>query len=98
MSHLVLVTEDAAVDPELGGSDAEQDSSEQRPLLRHEDTGCSTSSSQWEGARVSTKYSLVPDASLPAQVRRDDAASRLDSHTEGIYMRAVLLFHYDTAE
>lgn len=69
MSHLVLVTEDAAVDPELGGSDAEQDSSEQRPLLRHEDTGCSTSSSQWEGARVSTKYSLVPDASLPAQAK-----------------------------
>ncbi|TNN59722.1 Transmembrane protein C9orf91 [Liparis tanakae] len=69
MSHLVLVTEDAAVDPEPGGSDVEQDSSEQRPLLRHEDTGCSTSSSQWEGAKVSTNYSLIPDASLPAQAK-----------------------------
>ncbi|XP_068432130.1 transmembrane protein 268 [Clinocottus analis] len=69
MSHLVLVTEDAAVDPELAGSDVEQDSSEQRPLLRCEDTGCSTSSSQCGGAKVTTNYSLVPDASLPAQAQ-----------------------------
>ncbi|XP_034401753.1 transmembrane protein 268 [Cyclopterus lumpus] len=69
MSHLVLVTEDPAVDPELGGSDVEQDSSEQRPLLRHEDTGCSTSSSQCGGAKVTTNYSLFPDASLPAQAK-----------------------------
>ncbi|XP_054461973.1 transmembrane protein 268 isoform X2 [Anoplopoma fimbria] len=69
LSHLVLVTEDAAVDPEVGGSDEEQDSSEQRPLLGHEDTGCSSSSSQSEGAKVTTNYSLIPDASLPAQAK-----------------------------
>ncbi|XP_037651115.1 transmembrane protein 268 isoform X1 [Sebastes umbrosus] len=70
MSHLVLVNEDTAVDPEVEGSDLEQqDSDEQRPLLRHEDTDGSTSSSQREGAKVTTNYSLVPDASLPAQAK-----------------------------
>lgn len=74
MSHLVLVNEDTAVDPEVEGSDLEQqDSDEQRPLLRHEDTDGSTSSSQREGAKVTTNYSLVPDATLPAQVKRHDA-------------------------
>uniref|UniRef100_A0AAQ4Q4L6 Transmembrane protein 268 n=1 Tax=Gasterosteus aculeatus aculeatus TaxID=481459 RepID=A0AAQ4Q4L6_GASAC len=70
LSHLVLVAEDAAVDPEVGGSDEEQDSSEQRPLLTREDTECSTSANRPEGAKVTTNYSLVPDASLPAQVAR----------------------------
>ncbi|XP_040910102.1 transmembrane protein 268 isoform X2 [Toxotes jaculatrix] len=69
MSHLVLVAEVAAVDPEAGGSDGEQDSDEQRPLLRREDTGCSTSSSQREDAKVITNYSLIPDPSLPAQAK-----------------------------
>ncbi|XP_049891014.1 transmembrane protein 268 [Epinephelus moara] len=69
MSHLVLVAEDTAVDPEVGESDVEQDSDEQRPLLRHEDTGCSTSSSQQKGAKVTTNYTLIPDASLPAQAK-----------------------------
>ncbi|KAL6099552.1 tmem268 [Pungitius sinensis] len=69
LSHLVLVTEDAAVDPEVGGSDEEQDSCEQRPLLRHEDTECSTSSNRPEGANATNNYSLVPDASLPAQAK-----------------------------
>ncbi|XP_032391616.1 transmembrane protein 268 [Etheostoma spectabile] len=68
MSHLVLVTVDTAVVPEVEGSDVEQqDSNEQRPLLRHEDTGCGTSSSRQEGIKVTTNYSLIPDASLPAQ-------------------------------
>lgn len=81
MSHLVLVTEDTAVDPEVRGSDVEQeDVDEQRPLLRHEDTGCSTSSSQRGGAKITTNYSLIPDASLPAQVKRHDAARQLCSH------------------
>ena len=71
MSHLVLVTEVTAVDPEAGGSDAEQDSDEQRPLLRREDTDCGASTSQWEDAKVTTSYSLIPDLSLPAQVRED---------------------------
>ncbi|XP_076610293.1 transmembrane protein 268 isoform X4 [Chaetodon auriga] len=67
MSHLVLVAEVTAVDPEVGESDAEQGSDEQRPLLRNEEESCSTSSSQREGAKVTNNYCLVPDASLPAQ-------------------------------
>lgn len=67
MGHLVLVTEDTAVEPEVGGSDVEQGSDEQRPLLSHEDTGCSTSSSQQGSTKITTNYSLVPDASLSAQ-------------------------------
>lgn len=75
LSHLVLVSEVTAVDPEE--SDVEQGSDEQRPLLRNEETGCSTSTSQQEGAKVTTSYSLIPDASLPAQVQRLDAARLL---------------------
>ncbi|XP_042363064.1 transmembrane protein 268 [Plectropomus leopardus] len=66
MSHLVLVVEDTAADLEVGESDVEQD--EERPLLRNENTG-STASSQREGAKITTNYSLVPDASLPAQAK-----------------------------
>ncbi|XP_045915351.1 transmembrane protein 268 [Micropterus dolomieu] len=69
MSHLTLVTEVSAVDPEVGESDMEESSDEQRPLLRDNETGCSTSSSQREDAKVTTNYSLIPDASLPAQAK-----------------------------
>ncbi|XP_071356496.1 transmembrane protein 268 [Trachinotus anak] len=69
MSHLVLVSEVTAVDPEVGSSDVEQGSDEQRPLLRHEDTGCSASSSKREDAKVTTNHSLIPQASLPAQAK-----------------------------
>ncbi|XP_039978223.1 transmembrane protein 268 isoform X2 [Xiphias gladius] len=69
MSHLVLVTEVTAVDPEVGGPDAEQGSDEQRPLLRHENTGCGTSASRREDTKVTTSYSLIPDVSLPAQAK-----------------------------
>lgn len=72
MSHLVLVSEvtpaaAAAADPKVSGSDVEQDLEEQRPLLRREDTGCS--SSQRENAKVTTNYSLIPDRALPAQAK-----------------------------
>lgn len=87
MSHLVLVSEATAVDPELGGSDVEQGSDEQRPLLRNEETSCSTSSSL-QDAKVTSNYSLIPDASLTAQVKRHDAARLLCSHIEGIHIRA----------
>ncbi|XP_044026586.1 transmembrane protein 268 isoform X2 [Siniperca chuatsi] len=69
MSHLVLVTEVTAVDPEVSQSDVEESSDEQRPLLRNEETGCSTSTSQREDAKLNTNYSLIPDASLPAQAK-----------------------------
>ncbi|KAM7384516.1 hypothetical protein PAMA_011732 [Pampus argenteus] len=62
MSHLVLVTEVTAVEPADDGTDDEQ-----RPLLRNEGAGCSSSSSQQEDAEVPISYSLIPDASLPAQ-------------------------------
>ncbi|KAI3358720.1 hypothetical protein L3Q82_015135, partial [Scortum barcoo] len=69
LSHLVLVTEVTGADPEDGESDVEQGSDEQRPLLRNEDNRCSASSSQREDTKVTTNYSLVPDASLPAQAK-----------------------------
>lgn len=77
MSHLVLVTEVPPVDPEAiddGGSGAEQDPDESRPLLRNEKT---TSSKQPGGNKVTSSFSLVPDASLPAQVRIHTADSDL---------------------
>ncbi|XP_047239618.1 transmembrane protein 268 [Girardinichthys multiradiatus] len=69
MSHLVLVTEHPPIDPEASGSDVEQDIDENRPLLRNEDTGCSTPSSQQGDSKVTSNYSLVPEALLPAQAK-----------------------------
>ncbi|XP_054879651.1 transmembrane protein 268 [Poeciliopsis prolifica] len=69
MSHLVLVTELPPVNPEAGGSDVEQDCDENRPLLGNEDTGRSTPRSQQGDAKVTSNYSLVPAASLPAQAK-----------------------------
>uniref|UniRef100_A0A3P9N0P4 Transmembrane protein 268 n=1 Tax=Poecilia reticulata TaxID=8081 RepID=A0A3P9N0P4_POERE len=69
MSHLVLVTKLPPINPEAGGSDVEQDSDENRPLLRNEDTGCSTPPSQWGDSKVTSNYCLVPEASLPAQAK-----------------------------
>lgn len=71
MSHLVLVTEVKAADPETGGSDDEPGSDEQRPLLGIEGTRGHASSSQRDDAKVTSNCSLVPEASLPAQVRGD---------------------------
>lgn len=70
MARLIMVSEAA---PEVSGSDEEQGSDEHRPLLRNEETGCSSSSGLQGGAEVTANYSLIPDASLPAQVRRHDA-------------------------
>ncbi|XP_029370687.1 transmembrane protein 268 [Echeneis naucrates] len=69
LSHLVLVSEFTPADPEVGGSDGEHDSDEQTPLLQHEDAGCPAASSRRGGAKVTTNYSLIPNASLPAQTR-----------------------------
>lgn len=73
MSNLTLVAEVTASDPEAGISDAEQpDLEEHRPLLEREVTAGSSSSGQQAGAKVPVSYSLVPDASLPVQVRGTD--------------------------
>lgn len=73
MSHLVLVSEvtdaAAAPDPEVSGSDVEQDLEEQTPLLRREDAGCP--SNRREHTKVTTNHSLIPDRALPAQVGQD---------------------------
>uniref|UniRef100_A0A3Q3X291 Transmembrane protein 268 n=1 Tax=Mola mola TaxID=94237 RepID=A0A3Q3X291_MOLML len=66
MAYLVMVSEAA---PEVSGSDEEQGSDEHRPLLRNEETGCSSSSGLQGGAEVTANYSLIPDASLPAQAK-----------------------------
>ncbi|KAG7225449.1 hypothetical protein INR49_027443 [Caranx melampygus] len=42
----------AAADPEVSGSDVEQDLEEQRPLLRREDTGCSSSQREHTKAKA----------------------------------------------
>lgn len=70
MVHLVLVSEakaEAEVEAEAGHPewDLEQGPEEQRPLLGGEPS-CTRSQLQ----EFSTNHSLVPDASLPAQVRR----------------------------
>ncbi|XP_061675107.1 transmembrane protein 268 isoform X3 [Syngnathoides biaculeatus] len=65
MSHLVLVTEVPSGDSIEPHTDVEQVSEEQRPLLRNEDKGCTSSSS----SKVTTTYSLIPDASLSAHTR-----------------------------
>lgn len=70
MAHLVLVSE-AKAEVEVGAGagppewDLEQGPEEQRPLLGGEPS-CSSSQLQ----ELSTNHSLIPDASLPAQVRR----------------------------
>lgn len=69
MSHLVLVSEVTAVDPEDCGSDAAQGSEEQRPLLRSEEISGSSASSLQTASKASANYSLIPEASLPAQVK-----------------------------
>ncbi|XP_072225993.1 transmembrane protein 268 [Leuresthes tenuis] len=69
MSHLVLVTKVPVGDLEAGGSDAEQDSDEHRPLLRNENAGCGTAASQQEAAEIPTNYSLIPDAASPAEAK-----------------------------
>ncbi|KAM4549827.1 transmembrane protein 268 isoform 1-T1 [Fundulus diaphanus] len=69
MSHLVLVTEPHPIDPEPGGSDVEEDCDENRPLLRNQDTGCSTPSSHTGDPKVTSNYSLVPEVMLPAQAK-----------------------------
>lgn len=69
MSHLVLVSEVPPADPRAvdhEGSDCEQDLDESRPLLEREEV---MSSAQSGGTKVTSSFSLVPEASLSAQVR-----------------------------
>ncbi|XP_035476383.2 transmembrane protein 268 [Scophthalmus maximus] len=93
ISHLLLVTEVTADDPEVtaddpevGGSGGERDAEEQRPLLTHEDTACSAPSSQREGAKVTETYSLIPDTSLPAQAK----AYQLLMTYSAVYVRLLV--------
>lgn len=76
MSHLILVSKALPTDPEVGESEMEGGSDEQRPLLRTEEPGCSTLSSQQEDAKITSNLSLIPDSSLTAQV---------DVITNGLY-------------
>lgn len=77
MSHLVLVMEVPPIDPEAAVSEVEQDCDENKPLLRNEDTSCSTPSRQQGAPKVTSNYSLVPEALLPAQVRGQDVCDCL---------------------
>ncbi|KAM6899408.1 transmembrane protein 268 [Xenentodon cancila] len=69
LSHLILVSEVLPVDAESGGLQVEEDSSEHRPLLQNENRECSVPSRQQREANITSSYSLVPDASLPAQAK-----------------------------
>ncbi|CAN9492981.1 unnamed protein product [Ophioblennius macclurei] len=81
MSHLVLVSEvggqeeaqqqeeEEVQEEEEHQEEEERGEEEHRPLLRTEDSGCSTAPSQRGESRVTSSYSLVPDASLPPQDR-----------------------------
>lgn len=72
MSHLILVSKEEPTDPEVGESETEGGSDEQRPLLRTEEPGCSTPSSQQDDTKITSNLSLIPDSSLTAQVCRGD--------------------------
>lgn len=70
MAHLILVSE-GNTDAEITESDVELGSEEQSPLLRADsEASCSGSTGLKE---ITANYSLIPDASLPAQVRRPSA-------------------------
>lgn len=70
MTHLVLVSE-AKADARITELDLEQGSEEHRPLLGAEsEPSCGRSA---ELKELSTNYTLIPDTSLPAQVRRPSA-------------------------
>ncbi|XP_061597746.1 transmembrane protein 268 [Cololabis saira] len=69
LSHLILVSEILPVEAASGGSKVHEDSSEHRPLLQNENGDCSTSPRQQRETNVTSSYSLVPDASLPAQAK-----------------------------
>lgn len=70
MAHLVLVRE-AKADPRTSESAPEQGSEEHRPLLVVESEPSSSRTEELK--ELSANYSLIPDASLPAQVRRPSA-------------------------
>ncbi|XP_023135651.1 transmembrane protein 268 [Amphiprion ocellaris] len=86
MSRLVLVADVPAVDPEAERSDVEQELDEQRPLLGNEDGGCRTSPGQHGGARITSSFSIVPDASLPAQ----DKAYQLLMTYSAVYVKLLV--------
>ncbi|KAM3858178.1 transmembrane protein 268 [Diretmus argenteus] len=70
MSHLVLVSEGTAADPEAAGSKVEEGAEEERPLLLgNEGTGRSTRSGQREDTKLTSNHSLIPDTTLPAQAK-----------------------------
>lgn len=82
MAHLVLVSEakaevegevEAEAEARLPEWDLEQGPEEQRPLLGGE-ASCTRSQLQ----EFSTNHSLIPDASLPAQVRRVQSVKHED--------------------
>lgn len=75
MSHLVLMTEVLPLHPKSGDLNLEEDSNEHRPLLQNENDGCRPPSGQQRDTNVTSSYSLVPDASLPAQVRQKNTTS-----------------------
>lgn len=70
MAHLVLVSE-AKADASVTDLDLEQGSEEHRPLLGAESEPGGSRSAELK--ELSANYSLIPDASLPAQVRRPSA-------------------------
>lgn len=78
MAHLVLASE-AKADETITESDPEQGSEEHRPLLGGESE---SSCGRTELKELSTSYSLIPDASLSAQVRRPSASSGSGYHVK----------------
>lgn len=73
MAHLILASEGS----EMAESHMELGSEEQRPLLRAEGDASGRRSTG-----VPTNYSLIPDASLPAQVRRPSATAFITVATD----------------
>lgn len=69
MSDLVLVTKGSAGVPEDGSSDVEEEGADEQSPLLGNGNGGTRSSSNRQDTELTTNHSLVPDASLPPQVR-----------------------------
>ncbi|CAF92297.1 unnamed protein product [Tetraodon nigroviridis] len=83
MAHLVLVRE-AKADPRTSESAPEQGSEEHRPLLVVESEPSSSRTEELK--ELSANYSLIPDASLPAQTK----AYQLLMTYSAVYMKLLM--------
>ncbi|KAM6958847.1 transmembrane protein 268 [Aplochiton taeniatus] len=69
MSHLVLATKITTLEAELGSGDSNSIDEERTQLLANAELVSRSSVTQRECPKVTSNYSLIPDQTLPAQVK-----------------------------